>query len=154
MKIPLGPFRGYSVWLLSFYHRRKLEHSVRMVLPVVHKRLEEEAKGVKISRFDAIEWTLAFSGPTPQEKEPRRIALELLQNLWAGSSAPGGLVTEMLYELLMGPHHLEPLRAEAEKAIATYGWTDKAITKLYLLDSFIREINRLYPTGSGEHACP
>lgn len=147
----MGPFRGWLVWLLSFYHRRKLERSAKMVLPVVHKRLGEEANGIGESRLDAIEWTLAFSSPNPNGKEPQRITLELLQNLWAGSSAPGGLVTEMLYQLLMEPYYLEPLRAEAERAIASHGWTDKAITELHLLDSFIREINRLYPTGSGKY---
>ena len=150
-KLPLGPFRSWLAWPLSFLHRRRLEKSLKILLPVVEKRIAERAASMKTSdRLDAIEWTLALSESEIEDEDPRRLALELLHNLWAGSSAPGGLVTEMLFQVLIEPDYLEPLRNEAQDAVSQYGWSEKMLNSLHLLDSFIKEINRLFPTGSGE----
>ena len=87
---------------------------------------------------------------TPGEFEPYRIALQLLHNLWAGIAAPGGIVTQTIYQILMKPDYLEPLRSESAEVISRYGWSDQALNNMLLLDSFIWEFNRLYPTGSGD----
>ena len=104
--------------------------------------------------LDAIEWTLAFSKPDSPNNAPEYVTKELLHNLWAGSSAPGGLMTEMVYQLLLEPQYLEPLREEASNALKAHGWSEKTLDSLYLQDSFIREVNRLYPTGSGTYPPP
>ena len=82
--------------------------------------------------------------------EDVRVSKELLHNLWAASTSPGSILTEMLCQILMEPSYLEPQRTEAQAAISG-GWSEKAISSLPLLDSFIREINCLYPTGSGDN---
>lgn len=150
VNLPLGPFRNWCAWPLSILHRRKLEKCVKMLLPIVALRLNEQQSEDKLPvRLDGIEWTIVFAGSDPRDKDPRRIAEEVLHNLWAGSSAPGGLITEMLYQLLMEPKYIEPLREEIQKAISESGeWSEKALNGLPLQDSFIREINRLYPTGA------
>ncbi len=150
---PMGPFRRQLSWLGSFRHRRDLERTLKLILPVVQQRIDEKkALGKRITpNTDAIDWTIELSEPYPKENNPRTIALQVLHNLWAGSTAPGGLVTQMLFQMLMDPEYLEPLRTESETAISEFGWTEKALHHMPLLDSFMRETNRLYLAGSGKH---
>lgn len=148
--IPLGPLRRPISWIGSFRHRRKLEKALSVIQPVVEHRLAQQASNAKpSSNSDALDWTIELASSSPKENTPRRIALHVLHNLWAGSAAPGGLVTQMVFQLLLEPKYLEPLVAETENAVSSYGYSDKALNSMPLLDSYIREINRLYPTGSG-----
>lgn len=161
--LPLGPFRRVASQMLSVFHRRNLRKAMQIVLPLVEARFEEfQTRSVRPRRndwmhreghgcVDAIEWSLELSKDLHvKDHNPRRIALSLLHNLWAGSAAPGGLVTQMVFQVLLEPpsKYLTPLRLEAEKVIGLHGRTDKALSSMPLMDSFIREINRLYPTGS------
>lgn len=59
------------------------------------------------------------------------------------------IITQMLFHILDDPSYLEPLRREAEEAIAKHGWSEKIINSLPLQDSFIRENNRMYPIFAG-----
>jgi Cytochrome P450 len=52
-------------------------------------------------------------------------------------------VTQVLYRLLANPEYLEPLREEVDAAIREEGWTKAGIDKMYKLDSFLRETQRL-----------
>ncbi|KAL9119449.1 MAG: hypothetical protein Q9187_003996, partial [Circinaria calcarea] len=54
----------------------------------------------------------------------------------------------MLFLILEDPSYLEPLRREVDDAIAKHGWSEKIINSLPLQDSFIREVNRMYPIFS------
>ena len=149
--IPFGPFRRLGSWIGSVDHRRNLYKAVQTVLPEVSRRMAEEAhEDIKRSRIDAIFWTLELARNAPGEYESYRITLQLLHNLWAGSAAPGGLVTQVVFQILMKPEYLEPLRSESAEVVSRYGSSDQALNSMPLLDSFIREINRLYPTGSGD----
>ncbi|RYO97037.1 hypothetical protein DL765_011335 [Monosporascus sp. GIB2] len=145
---PLGPFRGLFTRLLAFFHKRKLEATIRIVQPVVESRLREIDAHPQANHPDAIQWAIELAGNDPLEREPRRITLNTLQNVWAGSAGPAVSVTQMLYQVLMMPEYLEPLAQEAHQAIQRFGWTDKAMNHMPLIDSFIRECNRMYPLGS------
>ena len=147
---PLGPFRGVCRTMLAYFHCYNLESAVRLVLPMVEKRLQEREMGEKREiHVDATEWIITLAGSDPKESDPRRITLNLLQNLWAGSAGPAALVSQMLYQVLMMPEYLEPLRNEAREATRNHGWTDKALSSMCVQDSFIKEVNRMYPLGSG-----
>lgn len=145
---PLGPLRHLFTKLLALIHSRKLEATVRIVQPIVETRLEEMAKGAPSDHVDAIQWAIELAGDDPVERDPRRITLNTLQNIWAGSAGPAVSVTQMLYQVLMMPEYLEPLAREAHAVIEEFGWTDKAMNHMPLLDSFIRECNRMYPLGA------
>lgn len=148
--IPMGPLRKVGSWIGSWQHRRRLEKVLKVVLPIVEQRLATRSQDPP-SRpsLDAIEWTIDLMEGTRSGNDARLIALYLLHNLWAGSAAPGGLVTQMVYQMLLEPKYLDPLRTEAREALSRHWWTDKALSDIPLQDSFIREINRVYPTGSG-----
>ena len=150
VKLPLGPFRESLSWLITLLHRWKLYRCTAALLPVIKARISARESRANNAEppLDAIEWTLALSKPGHPHNTAEKITEELAHALWAASSAPGGLMTEMVYQLLFEPSYLIPLRSEAEAAFAAHGWTTKMLNSLHLQDSFIREVNRLYPTGS------
>lgn len=158
------PFRSSLRMIYDFcltaFHNRNLRKAMKAIVPVVEARFEEfqmrdrqnkgREKGMT-ERIDAIEWSLDISKGNAKEHNPQWIALSLLHNIWAGSAAPAGLVTQMLFQVLVEPSHkyLEPLRAEAMAAVEAHGgFTHEALGNMPLTDSFIREINRVYPVGS------
>ncbi len=153
VNLPLGPFRPAFVWLLTLPHKWKLARCAKKLQPVLLERIKKrrsERVGQEQLVGDAIDWTLDLIKDDPKYDTPERLAHELLHNLWAASSAPGGMMTEIVYQLLTYPEYIEPLRSEAEKAVKEGGWTEKMLANLHLQDSFIREVNRLLPTGASE----
>ena len=57
---------------------------------------------------------------------------------------------QVLYRLLAHPDHLEPLREEVDAVIKDEGWTKAGVDKMYKIDSFLRETQRL----DGISTCP
>lgn len=149
--IPLGPFRKFISWLGSFNHRRHLNKAMKLLIPVIEERLrdlEQSPDGPK--PVDALQWTIEQSSSDKKERTPTRLAHQVLQNLWAGSGAPGGMLTQMIYQVLWCPEYLEPMREEIRASVAEHGWTDKMLNNIPKVDSFLRETNRLYPNGVSE----
>ncbi|KIX09579.1 uncharacterized protein Z518_00659 [Rhinocladiella mackenziei CBS 650.93] len=148
--IYLGPLRNMFARWTTFFHRWELEKCVKILMPVIQERLRKREKG-EGNDEDAIQWTIdaAFATGNTREIWPRRIAENVLHLLFAANSAPGALATQMLYQLLMDPGYLEPLRDEIRAALAAEGgWNAAAMDKMALLDSFVRETVRMYPPGS------
>ena len=54
----------------------------------------------------------------------------------------------MVLQILEEPTYLKSLRREAEDAIAKNGWCDRTVNHLPLRDSFMIEVNRMYPIST------
>jgi hypothetical protein len=52
-----------------------------------------------------------------------------------------------LYRLLANPEYIEPLRQEVEAVVAEESWTKAGMDKMYKIDSFLRETQRLDGVG-------
>jgi cytochrome P450 len=50
---------------------------------------------------------------------------------------------QVLYRLLDNPEHIGPLREEVDAVISEEGWSKAATDKMYKIDSFVRETQRL-----------
>lgn len=145
--LPWGPLRPLVSWLGSVSHRRTLRQVMKLVVPVVEQRLAKiEAEPSAPQPLDMVQWTIELAGPG-SERAPTRLAHQILQNLWAGSGAPGGLLTQMVFQVLWCPEYLEPMRQEIKASVEAHGWTDKMLNNIPLVDSFLRETNRLHPNG-------
>lgn len=149
ISLPFGPFREFFSWVIALSHRRNLGKAMAILQPVVARRIAERKENAGQKQIDGIQWTLDLTGD--EDLDPYQVSLEILHNLFAGSLAPGAMITEMIFQALMDPNLLEDLRTEAQKALEECGWTDKLFQKLPLQDSFVRELNRVYPTGSSKH---
>lgn len=148
-----GPLRRFASRLTTFFHKSQLEASIKLLAPVIQRRMDQRREGKPESTPDSIEWFLDIAEKMndPRELTVRRIAENVLHLLFAANSAPGALVTQMVYEVLMSPHYLEPLREEIEAAVrAERSWTAEALGSMVLLDSFVRETLRMYPPGSSK----
>jgi hypothetical protein len=145
--IGAGLFRSQIVWLGSFLHRRRLNKLLDYMTPVVEKRIQKRAEQGKGTELDAMGWNIELAEGDSKETFPRRIANQLAHNLFAGTGAPASMVTEILFQLLMEPEYLEPLRKEAEAAFRDFNMTEKALNNMPLMESFIMEINRVHPAG-------
>ncbi|KAF2446675.1 cytochrome P450 [Karstenula rhodostoma CBS 690.94] len=134
--------------LFTLPHTWKLQKCAKMLKPVVTARLQKrgESKGgsVEGDRPDAMDWAIEQGAHDPQLNDADVLTEELLHNLWPVNSAPGGLMMPIVYRLCL---YREPLKKKAQAAMAEHGWSEKALSKLHMQDSFVRGINRLYPTG-------
>lgn len=50
---------------------------------------------------------------------------------------------QTFYRLLAHPDYIEPLRKEVETVVAEEGWTKAGMDKMYKIDSFVRETQRI-----------
>ncbi|GAW20412.1 hypothetical protein ANO14919_099180 [Xylariales sp. No.14919] len=148
-KLPLGRCRGFFAHPISLFHQWRLWQCTNMLLPVIKSRIENnKAASNTEPELDSIQWTLDLFPETLYEFDRRKFAHELLHNLWAGSAAPGGMITEVIFQLLLRQGEFLAVKDEVERSHAEYGWSERMINALSLLDGFIRETNRLFPTGS------
>jgi cytochrome P450 len=60
------------------------------------------------------------------------------------------LVGQAVLNLGAHPEMIEPLRKEAIEVLQKNGWKKVALTELYLLDSFLKETQRMKPIAMGE----
>ncbi|RWA08687.1 hypothetical protein EKO27_g6423 [Xylaria grammica] len=148
ISLPLGPLRRLLAPVISLSHRWNMRKAMALLQPVVARRIRDRKRNQLSNdeNNDGIAWTLDLTDEA--EMDPQLASLEILHNLFAGSLAPGAMITEMIFQVLMDPKLLDDLHKEATQALEEYGWTDKLFGKLALQDSFIRELNRLYPTGA------
>ena len=58
--------------------------------------------------------------------------------------------TQALYYLAANPEYAVALREEVNAVVGEYSWTKAAIDRMYRIDSFIRESQRLDPVGTSE----
>lgn len=149
--------RGLYDLIFSPLHRRVLGKAMAVIQPVIESRLNQfegqdfTSKLGAQEQLDCIQWSLEYTRGNGKEHNPRWIGHSILHNIWAGSAAPGGLVTQMVFQVLMErpERYLEPLRKEAEAALEKHGgYTIEALKSMVLMDSLIRELNRVYPTGA------
>lgn len=144
--IALGPFRDLVAWLTAIKHRKHLSRCIEYLKPQI-----EKVRSKPTDYNNAVKWMLELAEGDEAEKNPDRMAKQLMHLMFAGSSAPGGLVVQMIYQILMSPEYLEPLREEISRTLEeTGGFTASFVSRTPLMESFVRETMRLYPTGVGK----
>lgn len=53
-----------------------------------------------------------------------------------------------LYEIAQNPgRYLQPLREEVQAVVDKEGWTKAAVSKMYKMDSFFKEVQRCHDIG-------
>jgi aspirochlorine biosynthesis cytochrome P450 monooxygenase len=149
-----GPLRDFFTWVAVTVggHKRLLDRTTQeFLLPVIKRRRDEKAAGVDVATKyrDCLQYILDAPPSLPGEDDPVHQAYQLLHLTFASSSAPGLLVCNALIQVLMFPEYLQPLKDELDAALLEHGgWSDKALSSMVLMDSFLRETMRMYPGGS------
>ncbi|EZF35100.1 hypothetical protein H101_01365 [Trichophyton interdigitale H6] len=145
--INLGPLRKLVARLTIWLHLKDRDAAAKLLLPHIHARRQDQDASSKYQ--DALQWTLDTPPSFPGDDEPLHQAYHMLHLTFAASSASGVGVTQCLINILAYREYLEPIRQEIATVIDRHGgWTDKALSQMALMDSFIRETMRLHPAGS------
>jgi cytochrome P450 len=118
----------------------------RIIEPVIAKRAAENwtQKESDPSRMysDAIQWMHETARGRPYDPVVAQLALSV-----AAIHTTTDLLTQVIYDLCQHPDLIQPLRQEAIAALKDDGWKRTTLYKLKLMDSVIKESQRLKPAG-------
>lgn len=115
---------------------------MRLLKPVLDRRvkqLEESDGDWSALPNDMLSWLIAT---VPKDETLDTITRRLLGVNVAAIHTISHTFTHSLFYLAANQDFIPPIRAEVEKAVAEDGWTKTAMGKLYLLDSFLKEVLR------------
>jgi cytochrome P450 len=125
---------------------RRLLNEARVIIQEVLDRRRAEkiaaaAEGRPIPRpEDAVEWAEAESKDDPYDPAVFQIALSM-----AAIHTTADLLTQTLMNLVQRPGLIDDLRAEIIEVFKAEGWTKPALFNLKLMDSVLKETQRLKP---------
>ncbi|KAJ7878423.1 cytochrome P450 [Mycena leptocephala] len=94
---------------------------------------------------DLITWLLELA--EGDQRTPLDLTLRILGTNMAAIHTSSMAFTHAIFDLTMHPEHLLPMREEAERVVREEGWTKAALNSMVKIDSFLRESQRLNPTG-------
>lgn len=126
-------------------------------VPMILQRREAEANDPEYQKPDDFMQWMMDSAESEFDKDPGNIAhgLMIIMAL-AVIHTSTMLITQGLYDLMIRPEYLEPLRHEIVDTLKN-GWanaTKADFAAQVRLDSFLRESQRLHPTSEGKSSKP
>lgn len=150
---PAGIIRSIAARVLPICRAAQAQVAeARTILqPVLQKRREAKAAaaaaGKTIEFNDAIEWFENVASKTKATYEPA--AMQLFLSLVAIHTT-SDLMTQIMTDLAAHPEVIEDLLKEIKEVLSDGGWRKTTLTKMKLLDSVIKESQRLKPIQLGE----
>ena len=125
--------------------QKKVAHE--MFIPIIKDR-ERSMKGDAALPNDAITWVMNIAAtesvpPTYEQQAELQLLLAM-----ASIHTSRTTITNALYDLLARPEYIKPLRNEVDMVWESSGGIDSTTpAKLVLLDSFLKESQRMTPVG-------
>lgn len=123
--------------------RKAMKDAHRLIDPEVERRkarvrkaLEAGQKAPKVS--DAIGWMYEISRGRNVDYVAGQLSLTL-----AAIHTTTEVTTHALVDLCEHPEFLQPLRDEVVQVLGEYGWAKTSLYKLKLMDSFLKESQRV-----------
>lgn len=145
--------RPLAHWFLADCQRLRLErdHAKEIIKPLIENRRElrmrEIADGKPPTYYnDAIDWAEQEAAIAGTTFDP--VVFQLTLSLLAIHTT-FDLLQQTMIELGKKPEFQEPLRNEIHHVLSTEGWKKTSIFKMKLLDSAIKEAQRLKPGSIG-----
>lgn len=125
--------------------RRQYAQARDVIEPVIKERQEEKRKAVEAGLpvpvyDDAIDWAQEESAKTPYEPATFQLALAA-----AAVHTTTDLISQTIVELLTHPELIQPLRDEIIEVLRIHGWTKAGLYNLKLMDSILKETQRVKP---------
>jgi cytochrome P450 len=132
--------------------RAELEEARRIILPVLEKRKAEKqtaiAAGKTPARYnDAMEWMEQCAKGRPYDAAVSQLSLSL-----GAIHTTSDMLTQVLYDICGHSDLVDELRQEVLTVIAAEGWQKTTLYKLKLMDSVLKESQRVKPIGIGTYA--
>ena len=124
--------------------RRTLNAHLAVANSVIAPVLEARKSGD--DNLDILQWLL--DGAKGQDQDPRRIANKVLFIALAAMNASNMGIVHVLFDLCTMPQYIEPLREDIQRALdKAQGWNLSAIQSMHMLDSFLKESQRINHPG-------
>ena len=127
--------------------REQVVTARKLLGPYIEERLKtvELAKqGLAEMPNDAIVWLHEVANGQPYDP----ITVQLGVSVTAIHTTTD-LLTQTLLDIVANPEIVGPLRKEIEGVVAEYGWGKTTLQKMMLLDSVVKETQRLKPASGG-----
>ncbi|KAH6652737.1 cytochrome P450 [Truncatella angustata] len=143
------PLRRFVHWFLPQCKalRHEAAEAKRIIEPIIQQRREAkttaEREGRVVTEYnDAIDWTEREATSKNMTYDAALLQIKLSV---ASSHSTTDLLTQVVLVLGEHPELFEPLRVEIIDALRTDGWKKASIAKLQLMDSVIKECQRIKP---------
>ncbi|KAL4886235.1 cytochrome P450 [Aspergillus karnatakaensis] len=122
----------------------------QLFVPIILARREAEAKNPNLTKpDDFIQWMMD-TADNDFDRDPENIAYGVMAIMAiAITHTTTMLITQGLYDLMMHPEYIGPLKREIKQTLKN-GWVNATVrdfTSQRLLDSFLRESQRLNPSS-------
>lgn len=134
--------------------RRQAATARSIIQPVISQRQQEKRKALEEGRpvpkyDDAIDWAEEESKQYKYEPATLQLGLAI-----AAVHTTTDLLSKTIIELLAHPELIQALRNEAIEVLRTHGWTKAGLYNLKLMDSVLKETQRVKPISMGKWNCP
>ena len=128
------------------------EDARKFLVPIVQQRKAMQGGWGNNKPDDMMQWMLEKADAWNVKGDDRQ-AFQQLTLTMAAIHTTTMTVTQTLYDLAAMPEYVQPLRDELNEALAQSGGKfDKSVlSKLHLLDSFMKESQRYNPPGFSKH---
>ncbi|EOD46159.1 putative cytochrome p450 protein [Neofusicoccum parvum UCRNP2] len=118
--------------------RREMRAARRIVEPIISARRAGAAGGKAAKTADAIGWMDECARGRPFDVAAAQLTLAV-----AATHTTTDLATLAMFQLCARPEWFEVLRAEVVEVLGRDGWRKAALQRLRLMDSFVKETQRL-----------
>ncbi|EJD07678.1 cytochrome P450 [Fomitiporia mediterranea MF3/22] len=128
---------------------KALARGMRHLRPILEERFrmyDQYGENWSGKPDDMITWVIEEL-PKNMNRNVTEITRILLGINFAAIHTSSNSFTHALYHLAAEPKYAKPLREEVQKVIAEEGWTKLAMTKMWQLDSFMKESQRFNGVG-------
>ncbi|KAF6807701.1 cytochrome p450 monooxygenase [Colletotrichum musicola] len=139
------PLRPLAHWFLPSCReaRTQVRLARRLFEPMVERRRRAKEQDPDVRFDDTVEWAEKAAKGMKYDAS----AVQLLFSM-AAMHTTTDLLTQVILDLAAHPEMIEPLRKEIETVLAEEGgWTKAALHKMKLMDSVLKECQRMKPAA-------
>jgi cytochrome P450 len=141
-------------WFLPECQRMRAtqEEAVRIIAPVIEARKKAKrdalAAGEPVPIFnDALDWSSDEAKVQHLSYDPAIVQLSLAI---AAIHTTADLLEQFILDIAQNPQYFAPLREETVRCLRAGGWKKSSLYNMKLLDSAIKESQRLKPSSIGK----
>ncbi|KAK0702528.1 cytochrome P450 [Apiosordaria backusii] len=138
------PLRFLAHWFLPSCQRARghVKDARRIIGPVLERRRALKKAGNDTFDDDAIEWFEREAQGRPYDPVVAQLVMSM-----AAIHTTTDLTVQVLSDLVQHPELMDALRQEIASALRDGGWTKNSLYNMKLLDSVIKESQRMKPIG-------
>jgi hypothetical protein len=130
------------------------KRAARHLEPIVRERMEAEKNDPNWQKpDDMMQWLINHGAEQPGGLSVEYLAEKQLGLIFAAIHTTTGSATNIIYALAATPEYHDPLREEIANAMSENDGkiTTRAMQQMVKLDSYMKEVFRLYPNNIGTH---